>query len=364
MRPKEFFKEVRETFNDTLYCGLIVEDEVYYDHQVDGLDSESYESIVMRLYFLATDPEKKIDYFITQYQEDKYLYINKVSEGVWIFIFSGNRSFAKLHFFVQFILSEDQFELESPESDDLDHYTENEAKIMSARRIQELLMPNLNLSLQAFKQHHVWYKPKDLVGGDFYWTRQTKKHLWVIAGDCTGHSVEGALASVSVMSILNQVFESDTQPHLLIKELYRSLNNLQEQKLEQGYGIGCEMIAMRFDFSKNELKYSGTGFPLYYFKQGRIQRNKTRKSALNPDRVVKYLRSRTIIFNSNDGFFTHSDGLLDQLNPMGKRIQSKFFMSALKSHKKVDDIITKDLVMNHLKGKQQTDDIVSLYMVV
>ena len=89
MKPKEFFDEVRNTFDDIFYCGIINEDEVFYEDYTSDIDKEAHESIVMRLYFLATDPEKNISYFITQYAEGKYLYIKKIDSNTSIFIFTA-----------------------------------------------------------------------------------------------------------------------------------------------------------------------------------------------------------------------------------------------------------------------------------
>ena len=362
MRPGEFFNEVRENFSDILYCGLIVDDEISFVEKEDSIDQDVYESIVMRLYFLATDPQKHIDYFITQYQEGQYLYIKKIEEGLWLFMFSNNKSFAKLHFFVQFILSEDRFELDAAEHDTFTAIVDQ--KLLSAKRIQDLMMPDLKKSLAPFSHYHSWYQPEDLVGGDFYWIRQTRKHTWIVIGDCTGHSVEGALASVSVMSILNQVFDPEGTPHMLIKQLHTSLDDLQEQKIAEGYGIGCEMIVMRFDLKGNELVYSGTGLPLYHFKNRKPTFIKTRKAVLNPEHVIKYLRSRRIQFSKGDAFFTHSDGLLDQINAKGKRIQKREFKALLQSTGEVNDEVTKSLIKNHLSGYPMIDDIVSMYLKI
>jgi hypothetical protein len=364
MKPQQFFSELRSSFEGIQYSGLILDDEVKYDEIDKELDQDDHEALVMRLYFLAQDPDKKIQYFINQYDEGKYIYIINVTENTWLFVLSTDGSFAKLHFYIKFILSDEALSFEEETSAEDYKLDEYDQKIMSAKRIQDLLLPNLSMYLRPFKDYHFFYRPKDIVGGDFYWTKESKDHTWIVIGDCTGHSVEGALSSVSVMSILNQVYHDDLEPHWLIKNLHRSLNDMQEHNEATGYGIGLEMIAMKFDFKKGEIHYSGTGLPLYHMSGGSFTQNKTRKSALDPDRIVKFLRSRKRTFKKGDGFFTFSDGLPDQLNEEGKKVKISKINRLLRENNKVDSGLTEQLVDNHRGEEPQTDDIVALYLEV
>lgn len=361
MKPTKFFKELKANFSDILYTGLVVNDEIKFDEIKAELDKENHEALIMRLYFLALDPEKEIKYFINQYEEQKYLYIFKIEKGVWLFILSENKSFAKLHFFIQYLLSEAVLDLKVEDEAKEGQLTQ---EVQSAKRIQKLLLPNPENGLKQFESYSLWYQPKDDVGGDFYWIKKDRNATWVVVGDCTGHSFEGAMASVSVISILNQVYDSKFAPHKLIKEMHKSLDNIQNQNLILGYGIGCEMIVMKFDHINKELHYSGTGLPLYVLSNDNVRVQKTKKIALDPHRMLRYLRSKKLSFKDGDAFFTHSDGLTDQFNPLGKRIQSKGLLRYLKLDYTGQKEALKLFLNNHRKDEPQTDDIVSLFVTV
>ncbi|MDE0471980.1 MAG: SpoIIE family protein phosphatase [Ekhidna sp.] len=362
MKAQKFLYELRSSFTDILYSGVIFNSEIKLSKMDSNLDPDDHEALVMRLYFLATNPEKKILHLINQYEEEKYLYMMEASKDMWIFILSGNRSFAKLHFYVKFLLTESKLEY-SQEEGEIRPTQENE-KINSARRIQNMLLPNLNKTLSKFKSHEFFYQPQDVVGGDWYWTKNEAEETWIVIGDCTGHSVEGALASVSIVSILNQVYNKDLSPHMLIKHLHKSLEDIQKQQIEKGYGIGCELIAMKFNHKMNELIYSGTGLPLYYLSGGKLQFNQTRKAILNTQKVLRYLRSRKIRIQQGDAVLTHSDGLVDQFGTNGRKFKKKTLINTLTGQDSPTLSGVIKALKNHRGDELQTDDIVSLFLKI
>jgi serine phosphatase RsbU (regulator of sigma subunit) len=219
----------------------------------------------------------------------------------------------------------------------------------------------MNEALKIYKKGYFWYQPKDGVGGDFYWSARTKTHQWLVIGDCTGHSMEGALASVSVLSILQQVFRADMNPHHLIKEVHQGLKNIQKQDLLEGYGIGCEMIVIRTDLKDKSVKYSGTGLPLYTIEGDKITPHKTKKSSLDPDRVVKFVRSRALKLETGAGVFTHCDGLIDQIGSNGKRLRTVTLLDSIRKEGAVNERSIQQHFDRWRGNEVQTDDVVCLY---
>ncbi len=361
MRPNQFINQLESNFDQILDIGFIVNGEIKaYQHRSD-LDAEDVEGLVMRLYFLGMDPDKKIKFFINQYAEDRFLYYIKISEEVWLFVLSDNTSFAKLHFFIQYLLSDIDVSFEENEPE-LKQKSEEQEKLESAKRIQNLLFPSMSKALESFSENYFYYQPKDVVGGDFYWAKSTKDYQWLIIGDCTGHSVEGALGSVSVMSILNQVYDPEIAPHLLIKALHSSLNDIQEQDINIGYGIGCEIMVMKYHKKTKTLQYSSNGLSMYLVND-KIKKFKTKSSSFAPERVIKYIRTRSLQLNSNDAIFTCSDGLADQQGHDGKKLKVKGMLQPIRERNNEVSKETVEIPLNKWKGKApQTDDIIFLYL--
>mgnify|MGYP002786823200 CR=1 FL=1 len=361
MRPQQLFDDLNQNFSGILYSGLVIKDEIRHATLGSGIDPDDHEALIMRLYFIAIDPEKDITYFINQYEEGKYLYFIKVDEGVWLFILSANQSFAKLHFYVKFLLSDNSLRFDEP--DETRSHTTDE-RLNSAKRIQDMLLPNLDAVLKGLGTYELLYQPKDVVGGDFYWAHQDKDVTWIAVGDCTGHSMEGALASVSVMSILNQLYHRDMKPHWLIKGLHKSLSDMQNQSLTDGYGIGCELLVMRIDHKQGELTYSGTGMPLYHLNQGKLKIFHTKSANLDPARVIKYIRTRKLPLVRKDAILVHSDGIKDQLSPLGKRFSTRRLYQVLFADGTLRLDNLQQELNRHRGSEPQTDDIIALKLVI
>ncbi|MEO6306255.1 MAG: tetratricopeptide repeat protein, partial [Bacteroidia bacterium] len=65
-----------------------------------------------------------------------------------------------------------------------------------AKRIQEAILPSANDINKHFPDNFVYYKPKDIVAGDFYWMHTSDDLLFIAAADSTGHGVPGAMVSI------------------------------------------------------------------------------------------------------------------------------------------------------------------------
>ena len=68
--------------------------------------------------------------------------------------------------------------------------------IRYAKHIQNSILPSDELMKQAFPDHFVLYKPKDIVSGDFYWASIINGKSYVAAVDCTGVAYAECLAKV------------------------------------------------------------------------------------------------------------------------------------------------------------------------
>ncbi len=356
MKSTAFIKNIDDSFKGIEECGFVANDEMVASIHRSDLEPEEFESIVMRLYYMAADPEKGIRYFINQYADGKYLYITKLNEDLWFYVLSFDEAFAKLHFYIQFLLSDESIELDDSKGTEAG---EDHDSILAAQRIQHMLFEDLTPLLKDFKDTYFWYSPKDTIGGDFYWGKETAKHKWFVIGDCTGHGVEGALATVSVLSILNQVFDDKLKPHWLIKNIHYSLNDIQKQKLEDGYGIGNEMMVIRYNKADGSIDYAGTGLPLYVIGKN-FKYYKTKSAHYEPERVVKFIRSRHLKLESGQGIFTHSDGIIDQFDESSAKYKRKRLLQTLKTGEINAETIEANV--RAWQGKMdQTDDIVALY---
>ncbi len=97
-----------------------------------------------------------------------------------------------------------------------DAYKEIEVKnkditdsIMYSKKIQEAMLPLDQLKDELFKDIFIYFQPKDIVSGDFYWYAEKNGSRIIAACDCTGHGVPGALMSMIGTNILNQIIKEN-----------------------------------------------------------------------------------------------------------------------------------------------------------
>lgn len=184
-----------------------------------------------------------------------------------------------------------------------------------ASRIQLSALPTEAELSGALPAHFVWWRPKDVVGGDFYWIRRVKEGLLVAVGDCTGHGVPGALMSIMTVSLLNQIVErNDTnEPSLLLGLLNRSIKQTLNQSgkdglTDDGLDIGLCLLM------PGKVAYAGARCALYVRSaQGLAEIEGSRTSAgyrKTPDDYVFAGRLATI--GPEDTLYMTTDGLTDQ----------------------------------------------------
>jgi serine phosphatase RsbU (regulator of sigma subunit) len=79
--------------------------------------------------------------------------------------------------------------------------------IRYALRIQLSIIPTQQHVKSLLPKSMIYYRPKDIVSGDFYWVDESEDKVFFAAVDCTGHGVPGAMMSVIGLKLLNQAVQ-------------------------------------------------------------------------------------------------------------------------------------------------------------
>ena len=143
------------------------------------------------------------------------------------------------------------------------HITES---IAYARNIQMAVLPSTEEMKKAFSDHFVLYRPKETVGGDFYWTYTNDKVTWAAAIDCTGHGVAGAFMSMIGSDLLNQIIiEKQTDnPAEVLEALDKGIKLAFAQSATEFEGDkGMDVCLLRIDKTNRVVTFSGAQRPLY-----------------------------------------------------------------------------------------------------
>jgi serine phosphatase RsbU (regulator of sigma subunit) len=185
-----------------------------------------------------------------------------------------------------------------------------------AKRIQEALLPSEIYFRKHFKESFIFFKPKDIVSGDFYWIGEKGDQVYVVAADCTGHGVPGALMSMIGIEIIGKAINEDNieTPSQVLAVLSKALEKTFTSEKNVGTIIrdGMDIGLCRIDKNRKKMTYAGSFFPLYLIRDGSLTEIKSDKLmiGMNPKGIPYSDHEIDIV--ENDIFYIFSDGYVDQ----------------------------------------------------
>ncbi len=194
-----------------------------------------------------------------------------------------------------------------------------------AKRIQESILPPDSYWKNCLPDSFIFYRPKDIVSGDFYWIEQKNDSVCFAAVDCTGHGVPGALMSVVGFNLLTQAVNemSLTIPSEILKHLdYGVTKTLRQSEDGKGVKDGMDLSLCSLNLKTNELQYAGAYNSLYYIESGIFKEIKSDKFPIgvNIDGKVDSYTNHTVQLKKGDCVYLFSDGYADQFGgPRGKK---------------------------------------------
>jgi len=206
-----------------------------------------------------------------------------------------------------------------------------------AQRIQSSLLPDTNHLQYYFPRSFIFYRPKDVVSGDFPWFLKKDDTYYVAAVDCTGHGVPGALLSFIGYFLLNNIVSADPtlSSDRIMEQLHQEVRKTLKQDQEGSTGRdGMDIAFCKIEPEKQVLDYCGAHRPLFLLRDGELlEYQGTRKGvggAPLPRRKEKEFENHLIEYREGDKIFIFSDGLPDQLGgPDRKKFQPKRVREAL-----------------------------------
>jgi serine phosphatase RsbU (regulator of sigma subunit) len=170
----------------------------------------------------------------------------------------------------------------------------------------------------------IYYKPKDVISGDFPWYFKKGNDVFFAAVDCTGHGVPGAMLSIIGNLLLNNIVIN--HPQIKTSEILQRLHNqvvmtLKQKNPESFSSDGMDIALCKIDTINNKLYYSGAHRPLLFI-------NKEGYSILKGDRFpiggVQYkdqnkYTEQVLSYEKGDSVFIFSDGYPDQIGGQENR---------------------------------------------
>ncbi len=212
--------------------------------------------------------------------------------------------------------------------------------ISYAKRIQEAMIPSEEMVKQILPESFIYFRPKDIVSGDFYWAYRANNKVFIAAVDCTGHGVPGAFMSIIGYDLLKKIVEIQEEhcPARILNSLSQEVANtfqkngqdgaLNKQSVTDGMDIALVML----DEDKQVLQFAGAMNPIYIIRDNEIMTFKGDRFPIgysDDTREMSYTRQEIPVY-SNDVIYLFSDGFADQFGgPEGKKFKYRRFRHLL-----------------------------------
>lgn len=192
-----------------------------------------------------------------------------------------------------------------------------------ARKIQYSILPEINKIKQLFPDIQIYFQPKDTIGGDFYWYYNKDNLSYIAAVDCTGHNVPGAMMSMIVNSLLNDIVipNDDLSTGQILSKLHNELYNyLQQEKGDEYSQDGCDISLCCIDIKNKNMHFSGARQDLYILDNNEIKRIKATSKSIGGLSMIgtpepeRYFETKNIELTDDSMIILSTDGVTDQLN--------------------------------------------------
>jgi tetratricopeptide (TPR) repeat protein len=250
------------------------------------------------------------------------------------------------------------------------HQKEILDSITYAKRLQQAILPSEEEIKKYLPNSFLYYLPKDIVAGDFYWmhvseTFETTNEIYIAAADSTGHGVPGAMVSIVCSNALNRsVKEFGLINTGEILDKTRDLVLETFAKSEAEVKDGMDISLCRINLKTNSVQWSGANNPLWYIENSRteVKEIKANKQPVGKSDNPKYFTSHSLQLQKGDQLYLMTDGYADQFGgEKGKKFKYKQLENTLLLNSNKDIHKQKNIleaIFNNWKGSlEQVDDV-------
>lgn len=202
--------------------------------------------------------------------------------------------------------------------------------IAYAKRLQNAILAPESEIVMHFPEQFLFYKPKDIVAGDFYFFEATSDHVFYAAADCTGHGVPGAMVSMVCSNALTRSIKEfgltepgkilDKTKELVVETFEKSGENVKD-------GMDISLIAK--SKSSGRISWAGANNPLWILRKGSVVMEEVKgdKQPIGKFDNANPFVTHPVEVNQGDIIYLFTDGYADQFGGDKGR---KFKNSSLK----------------------------------
>lgn len=192
-----------------------------------------------------------------------------------------------------------------------------------AKRIQFALLAHVDLLKNNLPEHFIFFKPKDIVSGDFYWATKKDDFFYLAVCDSTGHGVPGAFMSLLNISFLNEAINEKN-----ISAPNEVLSHVRKRLLENmdGGRDGMDAVIIKIPANNKELKmeYAAANNSPIVIRNNAIIELQKDKMPVGAGETMNDFRLQQFELQKGDTLYLYTDGFADQFGgPKGKKFKYK-----------------------------------------
>ena len=237
-----------------------------------------------------------------------------------------------------------------------------------AKRIQTSILPPISVLESRFKESFIFFAPRDIVSGDFYWFYEAKGKFLCACADCTGHGVPGAFMSMIGTTLLNDIVKRQDvkSPADILNRLDFEIKILLQKNIQEFSQDGMDISIIEIDSSTNRIRVASAKRPIFIFINNELTIYKgVRRSIGDQISEINAPDFVNIEYEGKpkDSIYLFSDGYPDQF---GGENEKKFMTSAIKEmlkeiHQKSMQEqynIVKNTYLSWKQSHEQVDDVI------
>ncbi|MFT4600194.1 MAG: serine phosphatase RsbU (regulator of sigma subunit) [Arenicella sp.] len=200
--------------------------------------------------------------------------------------------------------------------------------IKYAERIQRSFLASKKLLDANLNEHFVFFQPKDVVSGDFYWAANLSDgNFAIVNADSTGHGVPGAIMSIlNISSIESAVKDKLTEPADIFNDTRNTIiERLKRDGSPEGGKDGMDASLITFNADKTKMTYVAAQNPIWVIRDGELTEIKAEKMPVGKhDKDNIPFKGGEYDIQKGDKIYTITDGFQDQFGgPRGKKFMIK-----------------------------------------
>jgi serine phosphatase RsbU (regulator of sigma subunit) len=260
--------------------------------------------------------------------------------------------------------------------DHIQRQNENISKSINyAQGIQKALLPTQSSLNRVFPESFIFFRPRDIVSGDYYWFRSLSNSkenfdpstdkFAIAAIDCTGHGVPGAFLSMIGYNLLDEIVSKGIhKPGTILRELNNGIRKALRQD-ETDNRDGMDMALCVVDIKNRIIEFAGAKNPVVYVSDAEVFRVRGDKESIGGGYGVfeDDFTTHQIIIERPTWFYLFSDGFIDQFGGAdGRKFMIKGFVDLLASISILPANQQREMLKNTFKDwlgtqYQQVDDV-------